>query len=543
MGAKAIALDISARDKTLELLCHVYRGTDHFSYSLANDRAAHIALHDSQRQPEASTFPDQAAPAPAAVPPDPTGTNSSAQQKETRAEHLPTSQQQQGLYPEASQAESMQPPKDVTAPCQLHESQGGGAADGAQQQQGQVQEPQARPGISTPTGPSSLDSMTKQDPQQQLLQQLAAQAGFQLVSPPSQSAGSAQAAMHHQAEQGTPMQTTLPHQQQWAALSHAKVDQDLDHKLSQGLLHQLGQGLQSSAMHHAQQQQVQNLSRLPAWAQQALLPDQTPPVTPPAAYYGMPGLSPAHSMQALPSPPGGQYTPGGQLHEQYDPAGMRASLAGGSWHLPSWQQPQQAQATPHWLLDQHAQLAQQAQHAQQYGSMAAAESLHHSAVQSSGPNHTPHRSSPIDVRSSHAAAFWPCNHGGADMRTLADPQGRHSPPMMQSQMSDADTLLSQGSALRQQHSSRGEASLPGMMHGSHSDTAMPAKLSVEDPSQAEMGVPSVLSGGSSGVSSPLRGSGHLESLVEVNNRVEAAMSRARAQLQVALTQDMCWSVM
>ena len=469
------------------------------------------------------------------------GTNSSAQQKETPAERLPTGQQQQqqGLDPEASQPGSLQPPKDVTAPCQLHESQGGGAADGAQQQ-GQVQQPQARPGIGigTPTGPNSLDSMTKQDPQQLLLQQLAAQAGFQLVSPPSQSAGSAQAAMHHQAEQGTPMQATLPHQQQWAALSHAKLDQDLDHKLSQGLLHQLGQGLQSSAMHHAsmQQQQVQNLSRLPAWAQQALLPDQTPPVTPPAAYYGMPGLSPAHSMQALPSLSGGQYTPGGQLHEQYDPAGMRASLAGGSWHLPSWQQPQQAQATPHWLLDQHAQ------HAQQYGSMAAAESLHHNAVQSSGPYHTPHRSSPIDVRSSHAAAFWPCDHGGADMRTLADPQGRHSPPMMQSQMGDADTLHSQGSATQQQHSSRGEAFLPGIMQGSPSDTAMPAKLSLQDPSQAEMGVPSVLSGGSSGVSSPLRGSGHLESLVEVNNRVEAAMGRARAQLQVDLTQDIGWSV-
>ena len=493
------------------------RGTDHFSYSLANDRAAHRALHQSQRPPDISAAPDEAATVPNAVHPHPAGTNSSAKQEEPPAEQLHASQQeQQQQQPQVSQPESLQPPKDVTGLHGLHEAQGAGAAQ-VPQQQGQVQEQQAKSGIGTPTGTSFPDSMTKQDPQQQLLQQLAAQAGLQLVSPANQAAGAAQVVMH-QAEAGTPMQATLPHQQQqWAALSHAAVNQDLDHELSQGLLHQLGQGLQSSALQYASmQQQVQHQSRLPAWAQQALLPDQTLPLTPPTAYYGMPGLSLAHSMQALPTPPAhslpGQYGNGEHLHEQYDPAGMRAPLGAGSWHLPAWQQQQQPpQATQQWLLDQQAQ---------RYADMAAAGGLHHSAVQGSRPYHTPHTSSPLDLRSSHSAAFWPSSHGGADMGTSADPQ--HSPPLMHSL----------GSVHRQQHSSRGVGSRVGMMQDSHSDTATPAKLSLQDPSQAEMGVPYVLSGGSSGVSSPLRESGHLESLVEVNNRVEAAMGCARAQLQV-----------
>ena len=482
---------------------------------------AHMALHESQRQ--------QGAPPPLAEHSPPAETNSSTQQ-EAPAEQLPTEQQQQqGLDPQATQAESLQPPKDVTVPHRLQEALGAKAAQGAQQQ-GQVQEQQARSGISAPTGSSFLDSMTKQDPQQQLLQQLAAQAGFQLVSPAGQSAGPAQGVMH-QAEQGTPMQAALPHQQQqeWAALSHAGVDPDLDPEFSQGLLHQLGRGLQSSAMQYAsmqQQQQVQHQSRLPAWAQQALLPDQTPPVTPPTAYYGMPGLSPAHSMQALPSPPAhslpGQYVNGGHLLEHYEPAGVRASLGAGGWHLPTWPRQQQAQPAPHCLLDPHAQ---------QYGNVAAPGSLHDGGQ---GPYHTPHTSSLLDLRSSQAAAFWPSSHGGADVGTPADHSGRQSPPMMQSQAGDADALHLQGSALRQQHGSRGEGCLPHMMQDSRSGTAAPAKLSLQDPSQAETGLPSVLSGGSSGVSSPLRGSGHLESLVEINNRVEAATGRARAQLQVNL---------
>ena len=56
-------------------------------------------------------------------------------------------------------------------------------------------------------------------------------------------------------------------------------------------------------------------------------------------------------------------------------------------------------------------------------------------------------------------------------------------------------------------------------------------VSAQGSAQGGMGMPSVLSGGSSGLSSPVRESGHLDSLLEVNSRVEAAMDRARAQLQ------------
>ncbi|KAL0033072.1 hypothetical protein WJX79_001234 [Trebouxia sp. C0005] len=55
--------------------------------------------------------------------------------------------------------------------------------------------------------------------------------------------------------------------------------------------------------------------------------------------------------------------------------------------------------------------------------------------------------------------------------------------------------------------------------------------SVQGSAQGDVGMAPVLSGASSGFSSPLRESGHLESLLEVNSRVEAAMDRARAQLQ------------
>ncbi len=63
---------------------------------------------------------------------------------------------------------------------------------------------------------------------------------------------------------------------------------------------------------------------------------------------------------------------------------------------------------------------------------------------------------------------------------------------------------------------------------------MHAPGSVQGSAQGDAGMPRVLSGASSGLSSPLRESGHLESLLEVNSRVEAAMDRARAQLQAQL---------
>lgn len=59
-------------------------------------------------------------------------------------------------------------------------------------------------------------------------------------------------------------------------------------------------------------------------------------------------------------------------------------------------------------------------------------------------------------------------------------------------------------------------------------------VSVQGSAQGDAGMPPVLSGASSSLSSPLRESGHLESLLEVNSRVEAAVDRAHAQLQAGL---------
>ena len=531
---KSLEVCSTAKGPGSEVLCHMCRGTDHFSYSLANDRAAHMALHEAQRQLDSASSSDQAATTPPAVKSHPAEPHSSTQQQETAGGQLHTSQSQQQQSPDqqTQQPGSSQPAGDATITPFGMVTPGAKAVHGSQQQ-GEGQEQPAMSGVSTPTGASLPGSVSKQDLQQQLLQQLAAQAGFQLVSPPSQSAGSAAQAAMQQAEQGGPVQAALPQQQQqqWAALGHAGVSQGLSHELSHGLLQQLGQGLQSSAMQMAsmqQQQQVQQQSRLPAWAQQALMPDHTPTGTPPTPYYGMPGLSPAHSMHPLHSPPAhglpDQYVNVGGMHEQYGSAGMRTSLSGGSWQLPAWQQQQQPQATPQWMLDQHTQ---------QYSTITPpVGSLDHSALHGFGHYQTPHGGSPLDLTSSHAAAFWSTlGHSGADMGTPAHPQGQHMPPMIQSQASNADSLQSQGSLPGQQQGSRAD-SLPAVMQDDHSAKA--SKLSPLDPDQAKRGFPSVLSGGSSGVSSPLRESGHLESLVEVNDRVEAAMGRARSQLQVRI---------
>ena len=74
----------------------------------------------------------------------------------------------------------------------------------------------------------------------------------------------------------------------------------------------------------------------------------------------------------------------------------------------------------------------------------------------------------------------------------------------------------------------------GLLHAEASDgleADMHAPGSVQGSAHGSAEMPQVLSGGSSGLSSPLRESVHLESLLEVNSRVEAAMDRACAQLQ------------
>lgn len=507
-----------------------HRGTDHFSYSLANDRAAHLALHEAQRQPEPTDQADSGPSASHSPPADPHPCPQ--QQDDNTAEQLhPSQPPQHSSHQRTPQPGKSPPAESVTLPQRL-ETQDAEAAH-SPQQEGTVQPQQAASG--TPTATCLPGSMTKQDPQQQLLQQLAAQAGFQLVSPPSQSAGpAAQAGGMHQAEQGTPVQASLPHQQQQWPAAHAGVSQGLSLELSHhGLLQQLGQDLQSSAMQIAsmqQQQQVQQQSRLPAWAQQALLPDHTPPATPPASYYGMLGVNPPHSMHALHSSPAhglpGHYLSAAHTHEQFGSGGLRASQTGASWGLPAWhqqQQPQQPQ--PQWELHD--------QHTQQFSDMTPLGNLDNSAMQGSGA----YSSSLLDPRSSPGTAFWPLGHGGVDISTPATPQGWQASPMRggQSQAGTAAPLHSHSGGPQQQGSRGG--SLPGARHDEHLEIAMAVNqpsLSVLDPNQGEVGVPSVLSRGSSGVSSPLRESGHLESLVEVNSRVEAAMGRARAQLQVSL---------
>ena len=77
----------------------------------------------------------------------------------------------------------------------------------------------------------------------------------------------------------------------------------------------------------------------------------------------------------------------------------------------------------------------------------------------------------------------------------------------------------------------------GFLHAEASgglEAVMRPPGSVQGSAQGDVGMAPVLSGASSGFSSPLRESGHLESLLEVNSRVEAAMDRARAQLQAGL---------
>ena len=163
--------------------------------------------------------------------------------------------------------------------------------------------------------------------------------------------------------------------------------------------------------------------------------------------------------------------------------------------------------------------------------------VNHSAVQGSGF----HNSSPLESRSSPATAFWPLGPGGGDMGTPAAPQ---APPMGQSQAGDTSALHSQSKGGRQQQASGGGSlPQPGVMHAEHLEMGEGPPVSALDPyHQDETGVPLVLSGGSSGVSSPLRESGHLEGLLEVNNRVEAAMGRARAQLHVSLYCAYQWQI-
>lgn len=133
----------------------------------------------------------------------------------------------------------------------------------------------------------------------------------------------------------------------------------------------MGLGLQSSAMQMVQmQQQQQQASRLPAWAQQALMPQQhhhqqqlSPAFSPQP---DLPRADPSHMTQGLP-PNGlfgqfaeGQFADGPHFpsaegvdaHDQFGPghtASLRASQGVGSWQAPQQQQQATANDRTPWL--------------------------------------------------------------------------------------------------------------------------------------------------------------------------------------------------
>ena len=375
---------------------------------------------------------------------------------------------------------------------------------------------------------SDMPHVSPLESQQQLLQQLATQAGYQLLPPPGQSPVSAQAALQH-AQPRTPVPGQLAYHQQQQQLpspllSSAGVTQGLDHVLSQEMMHQLGQGLQSSAMHSASMQQQQLQSRLPAWAQQALLPKQSPPVAS-SPHYGVQGLSPEHSMHAMHSPsvhhmaPYGQLNPGASLHEQPYGGSLRAPHHGRSWQAPAWQQQQLPDDSPgsmHWLDQQ----------AQQRGSRVPLVQFDYSPAPGRSQYHEPQGGSPLDPRGYlPAEAAWAQGRMGL---ATSHPVSQHlQDAVMQQKASQAGSMQALVRGARQQ----GEQS---ELRDELSDGAAAqgrSGMSAQSSAQTDLGVAPILSGGSSGLSTPLRQSGPLESLMEVNTRVEAAMERAQTQLQ------------
>ena len=482
-------------------------------------------MHEAQRQagsaPEEQPFsPDPAVQSTTADAGAVTQSGSTALR--SGAAHVEQPQQQQlqspGLPPQ--EPASSQPAANVSS-THTHGTQGS-------QQQSSSPEHYLGSGSGMPS------SMNMHDSQQQLLQQLAAQAGFHLVPPPSQPPVSTQAVMQA-ADQHTPLPGSFTYQQQQLQsplLGQATATQGLNQELSHGLLQQLGQGLQTSAMQFASMQQQQQQSRLPAWAQQALLPEQVP-LGAASPYYGVQGLSPGHSMHALHSPPvhgitpASQYGDGTHMREQLD-AAMQASQSGGSWQVPAWPQQQQPiQDTPqgsmHWL----------SQHAQQLdSSTAAGHSGQYSAVQGSRQHQMQSGQFPLDVAGNLAAASWA--QGGFGGPDVGPDTQMPQLPLMQQQASNADSMHSHSPGAWQHSSQAGvkPSTLNDELRDCDADQRFP--LNAQRSTQADTGALHNLSGGSSDLSSPLRGSGHLENLMEVNARVEAAMDRAQAQLQARL---------
>ena len=531
------------------------RGVDRFSYSLANDRASHEALHAAQRQAEADKPRTHTPPVEGTPPPQIQAASEVQHHAEQQLSQLPftyavrgnlqqapggadrqqvsveQAQQQHHASPSqqtqstqhAQQAASSHSNSNVSpASYPSHMAQQGSPGAWASPVQA-YHEPQlwSNKQINTPAMTTLPGSHTPQDPQQQLLQHLAVQAGFQLLPPPVQSpalsSGSQAAHLlpnseHAQYQQHQRLSTMPAHASFSPGLSQQQQQSPLlgYESMSQGLLQQLGHGLQSSAMQLAAQQQQQQ-SRLPAWAQQALGPEQQQ-------------QSPGSDLQSI-------LTQSGQPTSDLSMSGHFAMAAhdqnslsqalgfeaaqGGSWQTPWLQQQQQQQQIAMHSSNQwpkhHLQLGQTADQNLEQCQMYIA-------------------NSPLDLGASLTAAAY-SHHGVSDA---------------------AQQEAYQLSQLQQQHSSQAARATQSQDHeawnASHraatseleiktSDCA-DADLHAESSGQGPLGVPVGLSGGSSGLSSPLRESGLLESLIEVNNRVEAATERARAQLQVPYLQQL-----
>ena len=370
---------------------------DHFSYSLAGDRASHQALHAAQQkaeglQPHPSTPNDASDASPQAQRARPDNVNEQSSHTPADADgaaaakDTPVGQQQAaGLHEQQTQSDQTQhrPPsqqpqhaQQAGAPSMLtppgsHAPNSYSAQHG--QHQGNSPGPWESPGPSqqgwSGSGPASMTNLpgsnSKQDLQQQLLQQLAAQAGFQLVPPPSQSPVVSMG--HTPTHQPGPLLNTPSHY-------HQQLQQQLpmsaDAGFSQGVLQHMGLGLQSSAMQMVQmQQQQQQASRLPAWAQQALMPQhhhqqQLSPAFSPHA--DLPRANPSHMSQGLP-PNGlfgqfaeGQFADGPHFpsaggvdaHDQFGSghtASLTASQGVSSWQAPQPQQQASANGRTPWL--------------------------------------------------------------------------------------------------------------------------------------------------------------------------------------------------
>ena len=371
---------------------------DHFSYSLAGDRASHQALHAAQQKAEGSQLhpstpndASDASPQAQRARPEDAKEQSSHTPADTdgaaAAEDTPIGQQEAaGLHEQQTQSAqaqhqtpSQQPQhaQQAGAPSMLtppgsHALSSYSAQHG--QDQGNSPGPWESPGPSQQGWSGSPASMTnlpgsnsKQDLQQQLLQQLAAQAGFQLVPPPSQSPVMSMG--HTPTHQPGPLLNTPLHYQQ--QLQQQMVPMSADASFSQGVLQHVGLGLQSSAMHMVQMQQQQQASRLPAWAQHALMPqhhhDHQQQLSPAfSPHPDLPRADPSYMSQGLP-PNGllrqfaeGQFADGPQFpsaggvdaHDQFGAGhttNLTASQGMGSWQAPQPQQQASVNGRTPWL--------------------------------------------------------------------------------------------------------------------------------------------------------------------------------------------------